>query len=521
VADAARTRQPVWLSSRAEAATRYPAFADPATDAGRRSWAALPLAAHGATLGALGLSFDAERVIPADERAFMLTLATQCAQALERARLYEAEERARAAAAAGRATRRVPRRGEPPARRLARLPRDARRRGARRRAAPRRLVRRGHARRRRRAADAWPPQVRRLAVMHQDPAKLEWARELERRQPPDWTALTGLPRVLREGVTEFYPVIDDAMLVASARSPEELALLREIGFTAYLCVPLRARGRVMGAITLCMTESGRHYDAADRLLAEELAHRAGLAVEHAELYREAQQANAAKTQFLAVMSHELRTPLNAIGGYAELLALGIRGPVTTAQGEDLERIRRSQQHLLTLINDVLDFARIEAGQARFRIDDVRVGEVLDGVLPLVAPQAGAKRQALDAGGCDPRLVLRADAEKVRQVLLNLLSNAIKFTGPGGRIALRCVPQGAWLALAVHDTGIGIPADRSGSIFEPFVQVQSGLTRTAEGTGLGLAISRDLARGMGGDLTVESTPGEGSTFTLTLPAATAP
>jgi signal transduction histidine kinase len=283
-------------------------------------------------------------------------------------------------------------------------------------------------------------------------------------------------------------------------------------------VPLRARGRVVGAITLCMTESGRHYDEADRLLAEELAHRASLAIEHAELYEEAQRANATKAQFLAVMSHELRTPLNAIGGYADLLEMGLRGPVTDAQRADLQRVRRSQQHLLALINDVLEYARLEAGHTPLRAAEVRLGDAVEAAVTLVAPQAAARAHQLDVSACDPALTVRADAERVRQVLVNLLSNAVKFTPAGGRIAVRGAREGPAVTLAVSDTGVGIPPDRLASVFEPFVQVESGLTRTAEGTGLGLAISRDLARGMGGDLTAVSTPGAGSTFTLTLPAA---
>ena len=252
----------------------------------------------------------------------------------------------------------------------------------------------------------------------------------------------------------------------------------------------------------------------------------------------AKAANRAKSEFLAVMSHELRTPLNAIGGYAELLEMGIRGPVTPQQREDLARIQMSQRHLLGLINDVLNYAKLETGTVHYAMADVRAWDALAAAEGLVAPQARAKGLALGVSRCAADVVVRADADKLRQVLVNLLSNAVKFTDRGGRIELTCdvscsgssgtdvshdngarsggVPL--HVRYTVRDTGIGIAADQLERIFEPFVQVHSDLTRTAEGTGLGLAISRDLARGMGGDLTAESEVGVGSTFTLTLPAA---
>jgi PAS domain S-box-containing protein len=187
----------------------------------------------------------------------------------------------------------------------------------------------------------------------------------------------------------------------------------------------------------------------------------------------AEEASRVKSEFLAVMSHELRTPLNAIGGYAELIELGIRGPVTEAQRDDLRRIQQSQKHLLGLINEVLNYARVEGGALSYDLE---------------------------------------------QVLLNLLSNAVKFTPPGGQIELECGEVDGRVALCVRDTGIGIAPEKLESVFEPFVQIGRTLNAPAEGTGLGLAISRDLARGMGGDLVAESEEGTGSVFTLTLPRA---
>ncbi|MGH7720338.1 MAG: ATP-binding protein, partial [Gemmatimonadaceae bacterium] len=231
---------------------------------------------------------------------------------------------------------------------------------------------------------------------------------------------------------------------------------------------------------------------------------------------EADRANRAKGDFLAVMSHELRTPLNAIGGYAQLLELGVHGPVTETQRDALARIARSQGHLLRLINDVLNFAKIDAGQMQYEITDVAVDEVLAGLEAMVAPQVRAKRLRFTYVTCDQPLIARADREKLPQIVLNLVTNAIKFTPDGGEVIVECDLAGDRVRVRVRDTGVGIPAERLPVIFDPFVQVHRALHRPNEGVGLGLAISRDLARGMGGDLTVESAVEEGSVFTLTLP-----
>ncbi len=233
----------------------------------------------------------------------------------------------------------------------------------------------------------------------------------------------------------------------------------------------------------------------------------------------ADEANHAKSAFLAAMSHELRTPLNAIGGYVQLLEMGIHGPVTPAQEEALGKVVRSQRHLLRLINEVLNLARIEAGSVHYDLQRVAVGEMVEAVLPMVEPQLTERGLAIEVDVPDS-LAVRADKDKAEQVLLNLLGNAVKFTPRGGRVRVEAsvANQGPRrVRLRVEDSGIGIPADRLEQIFEPFVQVTVDPARRSEGSGLGLAISRDLARGMGGDLTATSVVGTGSTFTLELPA----
>ncbi len=233
-----------------------------------------------------------------------------------------------------------------------------------------------------------------------------------------------------------------------------------------------------------------------------------------------EDANRTKSDFLAAMSHELRTPLNAIGGYADLLLLGIGGKMPEQHRQYLERIRSSQQHLLAIINDILNFSRVEAGQVTYVIEPVSLCATIEAVTPMIEPQATAKDIRIrHPAGADA--VARADHSKVEQILLNLLSNAVKFTERGGRIDLACVQVGDRVALQVSDTGIGIPPGDLDAIFEPFVQVGRSLTSPHEGTGLGLAISRDLAHAMGGELQVESTLGKGSRFSLWLPAVDSP
>jgi signal transduction histidine kinase len=375
--------------------------------------------------------------------------------------------------------------------------------------------------------------------------------------------------VLRTGEPEFVPDIPPEMLRAAARGPEHLEAILALGLRSYLCLPLIARGRTLGALTVAYAESARRYGPTELQVAEELARRAAVAIDNARLFGEmedarnaleqqtaeleetqaememahdelqhayedlaartmeaeraraaADEANAAKSSFLATMSHELRTPLNAIAGYAQLMEMGIHGEVTRAQAEALAKIRRNQVHLLGLINDVLNFAKLEAGQVQYQVRELPLDEVLAAVEPLVEPQLRARGLTYVYRPGDPAVTVCADRERMEQVVLNLLTNAIKFTEPGGRVEMGWEADGGTVSVHVRDTGRGIPADKLDAIFEPFVQVDPALTRAAEGTGLGLAISRDLARAMNGDLRVTSREDEGSVFTLVLPRGSA-
>ena len=259
-------------------------------------------------------------------------------------------------------------------------------------------------------------------------------------------------------------------------------------------------------------------------LETELRRRRELEGELRDALRTAQAASRAKSDFLTVMSHELRTPLNAIGGHAQLIEMGLHGPVTDAQREALERVQRSQRHLLSMINDLLNLAEADAGRVQYAIVHQLVAPALDEVATLLEPLAVANGISITvqpAGAGDEAQLVQADPEKLQQILLNVVTNAIKFSTHGGRITLesvRCPTDASLVEIRVHDTGVGMPSSQLASIFEPFVQLGVPVHGQRNGVGLGLSISRMLARGMGGELRAESEVGAGSTLTLELPGA---
>lgn len=339
---------------------------------------------------------------------------------------------------------------------------------------------------------------------------------LGRRYPPDPRLPSATLHAVRSGETVVANDLGGNVMDNGVPDPELLRLVQELNACAALLVPLVARGKRLGVMTFAFTQSGRHYTPEAVRLAEDVARRAGIAIDNARLYEEAQESSRAKSNFISVMSHEFRTPLTAIVGYTDLLAGGISGSLTEKQREQLGRIKQSAWHLTQLIEEVLTFSRVDAGRETIQRELVDFGEIATKAAALIEPVAHEKGLKLHVEVPSQPLAGHSDSGKVRQILVNLLSNAVKFTVEG-EVRLRVWQADNRVLFRVEDTGIGIAPENLGRIFDSFWQVEQGTTRTVGGTGLGLTISRRLTHLLGGDVEVESEPGAGSSFTVWLPA----
>ena len=366
-------------------------------------------------------------------------------------------------------------------------------------------------------------QLERVATVFDSVELSQLVGENRRRNPITTETRHPARAVLATGMSIFYPEITPELLplVVDDR-PDSLALARRLNPTSCVFVALRARGRTLGVMSLSTAGTRRRFDERDRALIEDLAQRVAMAVDNARLHEgerrsrsEAEAANQAKSDFLAIMSHELRTPLTAVVGYTELLADEVVGPVNDTQRDHLHRVRASSEHLLMLIEDILSFARIEAGREQVRIEEFGLAALLEQAAVIVRPLAEKKNLAFTLGGHDSRVVMRSDPQKVRQIIINLLANAVKFTTTGG-VKLNATVRGERVEFEVSDTGSGIALEYLERVFDAFWQVDQRITRKAGGTGLGLSVARQLARLLGGDVSVRSTTGEGSVFTVDLP-----
>ncbi len=372
--------------------------------------------------------------------------------------------------------------------------------------------------------------VRRLAMRHIDPAKTELARSRPERYPLQPGGRHIVAHVLASGKSEFYPRVTDDLLVAAARDQEHLRLLRALGFTSYICVPLIARGRTLGAITFVTSVSGRYYDTTDRVLAEDLAARAAIAIDNTRLYRQAQEAVRARDQFLSIASHELKTPLTSLIGYTDLIIRRF-GPDSRLSERDQRAVRiigEQAGRLNKLVSALLDLSRIETGQLSIDRGIVELNGLIQRLVHEVSQAQSQDVDRIMLEVAPEPLVLIGDELRLEQVFQNLIQNAFKYSPAGGSVTIRIEHRGDRAYVSVRDEGIGIPSGALPNLFGRFYRAPNVETHGINGMGIGLFVVKEIVHLHGGEITVESQENIGSTFTVCLPlrpeeqpAATAP
>jgi signal transduction histidine kinase len=360
-----------------------------------------------------------------------------------------------------------------------------------------------------------PDSVELLAVAHVDPAKVRWARELREHDPVDLSAPTGLPRVLRAGKSEFYPEITEEMIHAAARDQEALELIRSIGFSSVMIVPLLIDQRAIGAITFVAAESGRHFGPADLSMAEELASRAALAIQNARLYSSSLHAVALRDDFISVASHELKTPVTSLKVYAQVLQKQADKRGDEQSARSLQRMNAQIDKLTALIGDLLDVSRLESDRLALSYSLFDPNQLVEDVVDTIQQTADRHRIEVDGRSA---LQVYGDGERIGQVLTNLVTNAIKYSPDADRVIVRVNDTDDAVMVEVQDFGIGIDIEHQARIFDRFYRVSSHDEKTFPGLGIGLYISNQIIRRHGGAIDVTSARGSGSTFSLALPAA---
>ncbi len=364
-------------------------------------------------------------------------------------------------------------------------------------------------------------QVQRVEMAYANPAKEPIARELLTRYPPQPTTAEGVSKALRTGTAELVAEATDTHLAGIARDAEHLALLREIGITSYMTVPLQARGRMLGALMFVSTESGRRYGDADLAFAEDLARRAALAIDNAWLYRAAHDAVRVREAFLSIAAHELKTPLTSMLGFAELLERRALRDQSLKEREQqvLRIIVRQTQQINKLVSAMLDLSRIETGQFDIERCLVDLGTLARRVVDDLQPTLD--RHTIAFSGPPEPLMILGDELRLEQVLQNLTHNAIKYSPVGGPITMRVEQRGDRACVAISDHGIGIPQAAQARLFERFYRARNVQDWHISGMGVGLYIVRTIVDLHGGEVTVASQEGQGSTFTVSLPMSRPP
>ncbi len=359
--------------------------------------------------------------------------------------------------------------------------------------------------------------LQRLAVAHVDPAKVELAHELQRRYPPDpaTDAGNGVWTILRTGESRIVPNLTDEMLAQGAKDAAMLQILRDLGLRSYIGVPLSARGKVLGVIAFVAAESGRLYEPGDLAVAEDLAHRAGVAIENAQLYEALRDADRRKDEFLAVLAHELRNPLAPVRNALQILKLA--GADANAALQAREMAERQVQHLTRLVDDLLDVSRIMRGKIELRKERVALATLIDRAVETARPAFDEAGHRLTIALPPAPLLLDVDVVRMAQVVANLLTNGAKYTEPGGRLELNAGREGGDVVVRVRDTGIGIAAEVLPRVFELFVQAAPAAAHSQGGLGIGLTLVKSLVELHGGRVEARSEGlGKGSEFVVRLP-----
>jgi PAS domain S-box-containing protein len=360
--------------------------------------------------------------------------------------------------------------------------------------------------------------LRRLAVAHVDPDKVKLAHELHRRYPPDPDAPHGAWNVLRTGRPEIASEITDDMVRAAITDPEQLRLMLELGLKSYMGVPLRVRGKTFGVLSFITAESGRRYGPADLVVAEDLADRAGIAVENARLYAELREADRLKDEFLAMLAHELRNPLAPIRNALHIMRQPGAGPDLIGRARDMAE--RQVQHMARLLDDLLDVARISRGRIDLRWEVVDVAPLVHRTVEAVRPLIEERRHELTVSLPAGPIQAQGDPARLEQILTNLLNNSAKYTDPGGHIWLTVQREDGEVVLRVQDNGIGIAPEILPKVFDLFVQAERRLDRSQGGVGIGLTLVKKLVELHGGTIRALSAGiGQGSEFVARLPAFT--